>query len=54
MKWKVINTKKDYQKALKRLEVIFAAKKGSEEGKELDVLVNLICAYEKELEKNFE
>lgn len=31
MKLKLIKTAKDYQRALKRLDVIFDAKKGSEE-----------------------
>ncbi len=48
MDWKVIKTEKDYQKALKRLELIFDAKKGSKEGDELDLLSLLIDNYEKE------
>lgn len=47
MNWKVIKTEKDYQKALKRLEVIFDAKKGSKEGDELELLSLLIDNYEK-------
>jgi HTH-type transcriptional regulator/antitoxin HigA len=46
MKWKVIKTEKDYQKALKRLEVVFDAKKGSKEGDELELLSLLIDNYE--------
>jgi HTH-type transcriptional regulator / antitoxin HigA len=48
MEWKVIKTEKDYQKALKRLESIFDAQKGSKEGDELDLLTLLIDNYEKE------
>lgn len=47
MEWKVIKTEKDYQKALNRLELIFDAKKGSEEGDELELLSLLIDNYEK-------
>lgn len=48
MTLKVIKTEKDYQKALKRLEVIFNAKKGSKGGDELELLSLLIDNYEKE------
>jgi HTH-type transcriptional regulator / antitoxin HigA len=48
MEWKLIKTEKDYQKALKRLDSIFDAKKGSKEGDELDLLSLLIDNYEKE------
>ena len=48
MTLKVIKTEKGYQKALKRLEVIFDAKKGSKEGDELELLSLLIDNYEKE------
>ncbi|HYG50508.1 MAG TPA: helix-turn-helix domain-containing protein [Flavobacteriales bacterium] len=48
MTLKVIKTEKDYQKALKRLEVIFDAKKGSKDGDELELLSLLIDTYEKE------
>jgi len=41
-----IRNKKDHQKALKRLEKIFDAKKGSIEGDELEVLSILIDNYE--------
>jgi len=47
MTLKVIKTEKDYQKALKRLEVIFDAKKGSKDGDELELLSLLIDNYEK-------
>ena len=43
---KPIKTKKDYQQALERLEVIFDAKKGSNEGDELEILSMLIENYE--------
>jgi len=48
MRIKPIKTKKDYQQALERLEVIFDAKKGSPEGDELEVLGILIEYYENE------
>ena len=48
MAWKVIKTEKDYQKAMKRLETIFEAKKGSKDGDELELLSLLIDNYEKE------
>jgi HTH-type transcriptional regulator / antitoxin HigA len=47
---KPIKTKKDYNKALERLEIIFDAKKGSAQGDELEVLSILIDKYE---EKHF-
>ena len=40
-----INNEEDYQKALERLEVIFDAKKGTEESKELELLADLIIKY---------
>lgn len=43
-----IKTKKYYQQALNRLEVIFDAKKSSPEGDELEVLGILIEKYEDE------
>ncbi|MDQ3842391.1 MAG: helix-turn-helix domain-containing protein [Bacteroidota bacterium] len=46
MTLKPINTKKDYNKALKRLEEIFDARKGTSEGDELEVLSILIEKYE--------
>ncbi len=48
MKLKPIKTKKDYQQALDRLELIFDAKKGTEEGDELEILGILIDQYENE------
>jgi len=48
MEWKVIKTEKAYQKALKRLEVIFDATKNSREGDELELLTLLIDNYELE------
>jgi HTH-type transcriptional regulator/antitoxin HigA len=42
MEIKPVKTKKDYEQALARLEVIFDAKKGSAEGDELEVLGVLI------------
>ncbi|MBT8268312.1 MAG: transcriptional regulator [Flavobacteriaceae bacterium] len=43
---KPIKTEQDYQEALERLEVIFDAKPGSEEGDELEILSILIDKYE--------
>lgn len=48
MKMKLIKTKKDYQVAINRLEVIFDAKPNSKEGDELEVLSLLIENYENE------
>jgi len=53
MKLKIIKTEKEYLKALKRLEVIFHAKKGSKEHEELELLVLLIEKYETELVGEF-
>jgi len=43
-----MKTKKDYQQALDRLEVIFDAKKGTPDGDELEILGILIDQYENE------
>ncbi len=43
---KPIKTRKDYEAALRRIEGLMGAKKGSPEGDELDVLVTLVEAYE--------
>ena len=48
MKIVPIRNEKDYQKALDRLEEIFDAKKGTEEGDELEILSILIDRYENE------
>jgi len=48
MKIAPIRNEEDYQKALKRLELIFDAKKGSEKGDELEILSILIDRYENE------
>ena len=48
MKIAPIRNEKDYQNALKRLELIFDAEKGSEEGDELEILSILIDQYENE------
>ena len=45
---KPIKTKKDYQQALTRLEVIFDSKKGSPKGDELEILGMLVDNYENE------
>ncbi len=46
MKIKPIRNEADYQKALERLEVIFDAKRGTEEGDELEILAMVIDNYE--------
>ena len=48
MKLKLLKTKKDYQAALDRLEIIFDAKPGTSQGDELEVLGILIDKYEQE------
>ena len=45
---KPIRTKKDYQAAIDRLDVIFDSKPGTPEGDELEVLGILIDKYEQE------
>lgn len=45
---KPIKTKRDYQAAMNRLEVIFDARPGTPEGDELEVLGILIDKYEQE------
>jgi HTH-type transcriptional regulator/antitoxin HigA len=46
MKLRPIRTKKDYQLAMERLEVIFDSKKETQEGDELEILGILIDQYE--------
>jgi HTH-type transcriptional regulator/antitoxin HigA len=48
MKIAPIRNEKDYQNALERLELIFDATKGSEQGDELEILSILIDRYENE------
>jgi HTH-type transcriptional regulator/antitoxin HigA len=48
MNIKPIRTKKDYEEALARLEVIFDSKKGTDNGDELEILGMLIENYENE------
>ena len=43
---KPIKTKKDYEEALKAVEGLMGASRGSPEGDRLDVLVTLVEAYE--------
>jgi len=43
-----IRNEKDYQNALDRLEIIFDAKRGTEQGDELEILSILIDKYENE------
>ena len=47
MKHKVIKTEEQYQKALKRIEVIFDSEPETEEGDELELLSLLIDNFEK-------
>lgn len=48
MKIQAINTEKDYQEALSRLEIIFDAEVGTAEGNEARLLSLLIEKYEYE------
>jgi HTH-type transcriptional regulator / antitoxin HigA len=48
MEIKPIKEEVDYERALRRVEQLWASPKGSPESDELDVLVTLIEAYEKE------
>lgn len=48
MEIKLIKTEKDYQKALKRLEIIFDSKPGTKQGDELEILGVLLEKYENE------
>src|SRR5690554_2822458 len=48
MRLKLIKTEEDYDQALERLEMIFDATLGTEEGDELEVLGILIDKYENE------
>jgi len=48
MTLKIIKTEKEYAQALKRLEEIFDAKKGTKQGDELELISLLIDNYEKE------
>ena len=48
MKILQIKNKKEYQKALEKLEIIFNAERGTEEGDELEMLSILIDRYENE------
>lgn len=53
MKLRIIKSEDDYQKALKRLDKIFHAKKGSSEQDELEILAMLIEKYETEIVGDF-
>ena len=46
MKIKAIKTKADHRAALKEIEALMAAERGTPEGVRLDVLVTLVEAYE--------
>ena len=41
-----IKTKRDYEKALRRVEALISAKTGTDRGDELDVLATLVDVYE--------
>ncbi|MBQ9539193.1 MAG: DNA-binding protein [Treponema sp.] len=45
---KLIKTEKDYNEALKRIELLFDAEEGSPEAEELELLSALVELYEKE------
>ena len=49
MEIKLIKTEEEYQNALKRLDKIFHAKKGTSQQEELEILVMLIQKYEDEI-----
>ena len=53
MNWTIINTEKEYEKGLKRLEKIFDSKPGDTTFKEAELLVMLIEKYETETEQVF-
>ena len=53
MKPKLIKSEADYQSALKRLDKIFHAKKGTKEQDELEILVMLIEKYETDIDGDF-
>lgn len=42
-----VKTKKDYNAALKRIEMLFDSRTNTPEGDELEILVTLVEAYEK-------
>ncbi|MBS4027855.1 MAG: helix-turn-helix domain-containing protein [Ignavibacteriales bacterium] len=48
MNIKPLRTKKDYQQAIKRLELLFDAKRGTLQGDELEILSVLVDMYERE------
>lgn len=50
MKIKPIKTKSDYEKALRRIETLWDAKKNTPRGDELDILSTLVEVYE---ERNY-
>jgi HTH-type transcriptional regulator/antitoxin HigA len=43
-----IRTKRDYERALRRIATIMDAKSGTDEGDELDVLATLVDVYEEQ------
>ena len=49
MQTKLIKTNGDYQRALARIEELFDAEPGTDEGDELDLLATLVELYEKQI-----
>ena len=47
MEIKPIRTKADHRAALKQIETLMSARRGTPEGERLDVLVTLVEAYER-------
>jgi HTH-type transcriptional regulator / antitoxin HigA len=41
-----INTRRDYRRALREIEALMAAKRGTPQGERLDFLVTLVEAWE--------
>ena len=46
MKIKPIRTRKDHEQAVKEIERLWGAQKGSEDGDKLEILVTLVSAYD--------
>ena len=48
MSIKPIHTERDYEHALKRIDQLWEAKRGTPQGDEMEVLLTLVSAYEQE------
>ena len=48
MNIKPIRTRKDHEQAVKEIERLWGARKGSEDGNKLEILVTLVSAYDDE------